>query len=790
MDILQKAIAQDLIVFDDEQKYITYVRQGKKRNFQNPEEKVQAETFCRLVIEYSYSAERIEMFKTVQMGVDVTKEADIIVYHDDEQTKPYIVVECKSPDVSEMEFKQAVNQAFSYAHAIAGTTKFVWVTKGNKQEFYRYDKESNKRTIEADLPYYGESNAKKYRFAKGGFYTDRVKGKDTRITTNDIKPVAESALTQIFKQAHDALWAGGELNPSQAFDELDKLIFCKVWDERNTRKGEPYQFQIFSEFEDDTKNLEALKNRIFALYDRGKDKDSEIFNKPIDLSNERIKTVVEYFQSINFADTDLDSKGKAFETFLGAYFRGEFGQYFTPRNVVKFAVEVLPITNESRVLDTSCGSGGFLLYVLDKVRKQATALYPNYESDVKEYSEWKPYWHNFAEKNLFGIEINDQISRVAKMNMIIHDDGHTNVVTCDGLNQIEDIANEKKNPGFKENSFDFIVTNPPFGSIVRQSEKAYMQIDRTTAPYYNFALKEINWIDAKIKGKHSTTGRENQSTEVLFIEQCHKFLKAGCYLAVVVPDGILTNSSSQYVRDSIEEKFRIVAVVSLPQTAFTNTGAGVKSSVLFLKKHTAEMTNQIRNIKRRLQDTLAEETNLVKKIEAWEAEKKEKLKKVKRAEQSNDFFADLEILSDDGELLTKEKISEEYNEKTSEFKEELEERYQIEKHNKLQDYPILMAIADNIGYDAAGKDTFKVISEVEHEETDDEGVTHRFIKKVQQNDLFTVEILKERKLENGKDVENTISETLQPDAGIVGELRRFIQAIENDTDPFFASALS
>ena len=166
------------------------------------------------------------------------------------------------------------------------------------------------------------------------------------------------------------MWAGGELNPSQAFDELDKLIFCKVWDEKNTDEGEDYKFQIVSEFPDDeNKNLQALKKRITDLYDKGKSYDPQIFNKPIDLTPERIKSIVEYFQGISFSETDLDSKGKAFETFLGTYFRGEFGQFFTPRNVVKFAVDVLPITHGSKVLDTSCGSGGFLLYCLDKVRK-------------------------------------------------------------------------------------------------------------------------------------------------------------------------------------------------------------------------------------------------------------------------------------------------------------------------------------------------------------------------------------------------------------------------------------
>ncbi|HEX8775433.1 MAG TPA: N-6 DNA methylase [Pyrinomonadaceae bacterium] len=770
MDILQRAVERNLIAFDEERKYITYVRQGKRRNFQNPEEKVQAEAFCRLVLEYEYPADRIEMFSTVRMGVAV-KEADMIVYADDERQKPYIIVECKSPEVSEMEFKQAVEQAFSYAYAIAGTIKFIWVTKGNKQEFYRFDKEKNKRTIEVDLPYFGQTATKKYKYAKGGFYIDRIKGKEERIKTDDIKEVAESELTRIFKQAHDALWAGGELNPSQAFDELDKLIFCKVWDERNTRKGEPYQFQIFSEYDDDAKNLASLRKRVFALYDKGKDKDPEIFNKPIDLTNERIKTVVEYFQSINFTDTDLDSKGKAFETFLGTYFRGEFGQYFTPRNVVKFAVEALPITNEHRVLDTSCGSGGFLLYVLDKVRRQADEYFDL--TNAREAIDHYNYWHTFAEKNLFGIEINDQISRVAKMNMIIHDDGHTNVVTYDGLYQIDHIAEVKNNRGFKENSFDFIVTNPPFGSIVKQSEKAYMQVDKATAPYYNFALKETNWIDAKIKGKHMVTGRENQSTEVLFIEQCYKFLKEGGYLAVVVPDGILTNSSSQYVRDSIEERFRIVGVVSLPQTAFTNTGAGVKSSILFLKKHTAETTERIRSTKRGLQDRLARETKLSQTFEAWERERKEKLKPL------------LNVKTEESDKK-KKRISEEYGEKIDEFKEALEERYQAEKQRQLLDYPIFMAIADNIGYDAAGKNTYRILRREEYEDAD--GV--KFIKEIQQNDLFTVELIKRRELKDGKDTETTVSEKVSPDAGIVGELRRFIEAIEAGQDDFFASALS
>ena len=130
------------------------------------------------------------------------------------------------------------------------------------------------------------------------------------------------------------------------------------------------------------------------------------------------------------------------------------------------------------------------------------------------------------------------------------------------------------NTGFKNNSFDYIITNPPFGSSVKQVEKAYLH-------QYSLGNKDVSWLDVK---NSAVKGRENQSTEVLFIEQCWNFLKEGGFLAIVVPDGVLTNSSLQYVRDNIEEWYRIVAVVSMPQTAFAHTGAGVKSSVLFLRK--------------------------------------------------------------------------------------------------------------------------------------------------------------------------------------------------------------
>ncbi len=578
-EIILNAKQKNLITISEDLSTITYIKQNISRNYNNPEEKIQAEVFCELVLKYNYPVEQVKQYVKVTVGSDV-KEADIIVYNDKECKKPYIIVECKKAAISEQEFKQAVRQAYAYAFATAGTVKYIWVTSGIKNEYYAFDKEVDSRESVTDIPQYKVKKLASYKFAKnGGTTTDGQK-------LFPLVKVEESELTNRFKQAHQALWGGGELNPSEAFDELDKLIFCKIFDEKKKRgNGQPYDFQIIKvepkskDKQDiekaDKETSENLLKRLISLYEEGKNigerkNDTEIFREGIKLNAAKARTVVSYLEGVDLLHTDLDSKGRAFETFMGSFFRGDFGQYFTPRNIVSFIVDSLPINETHRVLDTSCGSGGFLLHALDKVRKAARDFY-DVKDGEQETFECHDQWHDFAEYNLYGIEINEQISRTAKMNMIIHDDGHTNIVTSDGLIAPEDLRIKTNNDGFKENSFDYIITNPPFGSTVKQTEKAYLH-------QYSLATKEVDWLNPNSKA----SDRPSQSTEVLFIEQAEKYLVDGGYLAIVIPDGILTNSSMQYVRDYISDTFRIVAVVSMPQTAFSANGAGVKSSVIML----------------------------------------------------------------------------------------------------------------------------------------------------------------------------------------------------------------
>jgi hypothetical protein len=218
--LIQQGIQNGHIRFEDDGKYIVYIEQNKRRNYDNPEEKVQAEAYLSLILEYSYPPAQIRQFVSVPMGSDI-KEADIIVYADALRAKPHIVVECKPAKVTEQEFTRAVDQAFSYA--VAEGASYVWVTSGLKDEYFEVPTHKPKARIPAtDIPQFGIKKLARYKYAYGGGTSPEGQ------KLLPLSVIGEDELTQRFKQAHQALWGGGELNPSEAFDELDKLIFCKV----------------------------------------------------------------------------------------------------------------------------------------------------------------------------------------------------------------------------------------------------------------------------------------------------------------------------------------------------------------------------------------------------------------------------------------------------------------------------------------------------------------------------------------------------------------------------------
>jgi type I restriction enzyme M protein len=646
---------------------IRYIAANHSENWADPEEKVRAEFWAELLYKYEYQPERIRFEVNVPRRTP-NDYADIVIYKDDELKDPYFVFECKRADVSDAEFAQSIEQACGNRASLGAP--FAGAIAGLTRRLLRFDKFSpgeRDRNHLTDIPKrYGKPPEWRFYKNKPG---------------QDLSAVPREELRSAIRKCHQTLWEGGRRSPIAAFGEFCKIIFVKHRDEKDVDRedGKPYAFQ-----RRDGETAAELSIRIRRLYDSEKEREPDVFTDQINIEPPILAQCVEHLEGISLDRTELDTKGVAFEEFMGSFFKGDFGQYFTPRELIAFAVEILNPERKQLVLDPACGSGGFLLYALDHVRREA-----NSKKNLNPIEHFQ-FWHDFAQKNLFGIEVNDELARVAKMNMIIHDDGHTNIVGADALDFLPKLLS--KNSGLSAGAFDLVLTNPPFGSVIKRAEKGEGYLEQFTLR--NFLGKGASdeasegeagegSADAK-KGAKLAKARASIKTEILFLERVWSFLKPGTgRAAIVLPDGILTNSSLQGVRDWLLSHFQLLAVVSLPQFAFSHYDAGVKASIVFL---------------RRLRD---------------------------------------------GEQVS-------------------------------PDAPIFMALAENIGYDASGNQTFQIT--VEREEPCKERV------EIQRSDLFDYRVFYEWSTTNPKKPGwSERHRDIIPDTGLVARWREF----NRDPTPFF-----
>jgi len=555
---------------------IRYIAADHSERWADPEEKVRAEFWAELIYKYEYLPERI-LFEVNVPRRTPNDYADLVIYRDDDLKDAYFVFECKRADISDAEFAQSIEQACGnraslgapYCGTIAGLTRRL-LRFDDPKKYPAGERDKNHLT---DIP-------KRYgRPPEWRFYKNKP--------GQDLAAVPREELRAAIRKCHQTLWEGGRRSPIAAFGEFCKIIFVKHRDEKDPDRedGKPYSFQ-----RRDGETAAELASRIHKLYDAEKAREPDVFTDRINVDPPILAQCVEHLEGISLDRTELDTKGVAFEEFMGSFFKGDFGQYFTPRELIAFAVEVLDPERKHLILDPACGSGGFLLYALDHVRREADRRFPKHQSDPRQSRDHFAYWHDFAEKKLFGIEVNDELARVAKMNMIIHDDGHTNIVGHDALDFFKNI--HAKNTGLAEGKFDLILTNPPFGSVIKRTEKGEGYLEQFDLR--NYLGKSTTGTepdeseqaerDAK-RGAKAVTARASIKTEILFIERVHSFLKPGTgRVAVVLPDGILTNSSLQGVRDWLLAHFQLLAVVSLPQFAFSHYDAGVKASIVFLRR--------------------------------------------------------------------------------------------------------------------------------------------------------------------------------------------------------------
>ncbi|EGP8042061.1 N-6 DNA methylase [Campylobacter upsaliensis] len=667
-DIIEKALEQGYLSFEGDS-IIYHTKKLSKQNYTNPEEKVRAEVFARLIIEKEYPLSHIAIEVRVTRGSNKSNtRADIVVYKNAKHQKAFIAIELKKS--SQKDLREAKEQVLSYANFLG--VDYALATNG-KEKIALYIKEDSNDLIN-DIPPYG-GNAPIWKYLRNS-------------EDSDIKEISPGELDALLQKIHNYLWNGGKRNPAEAFSEFSKIIFTKMMDEKAKTdikyKLEHYEFQ-----KNRDEDKFALEKRIKGLYEKYKKEDSNVFDNALILDADEIKFLVENLEGIGLSKIELDIKGEIFQNFLKDFFKGKAGQFFTPFNVVRFVVGCFDITQNDLVLDPSCGSGGFLLRTLLYMREKCENHYKDKNDEVQKFL----CWHSFAEKNLYGIEINGGISQAAKMQMIIHDDGHTNVITADGLDSFENFI--KKNNKFQKNTFNFIFTNPPFGSSIPAS-KPYFED-------FSFAKSEVHFID-KIIDKKSPKDLSTQKSEILFLERYFEFLKEGGIVACVLPDGILTNSSLQNVRDYLLERFYLLASFSLPQHTFSNYGAGVKSSILVLKKKDKKAIKAFLDKKEAIQNAITqthkdEILSLRDELKALIAPLQKELKALEKMQ-------DKDLKTQEQITTLKEKIAN--ARETYRYKEELV-RDKIcakvsEKLKQLESYEVFMAIIENIGFDATGKE--------------------------------------------------------------------------------------
>ena len=662
----------------DESRIIYHLRDKKDYEYsaKTPEEKVRAETLVKLVHEYHYELKYVAFEVSAQQGGG-DKFADIVIYYPD--GKAFMVIELKAENTKDSKDKIR-KQARSYANTEEIDAKYYAYIIGSSN-IVIYKTKTDKKIDKLPINYNDEIVYT---------YFEDIENIDKKAKYQPLASSTPHELKQIFNQCHDEIWNGGERNAQDAFDEFSKLLFLKMYDEiENITDKQAYFFQ-----KQEIQTEDALKEIIVQKYNEAIIKKKVNSDKKIltalNLNKHQIAFIVKLLQPISLIETDNDPKGLAFETFIEHYMKGEFGQFFTPRNIVDFMLKISPINLDSNfnykstVLDPCCGSGSFLVHSIMNYRNRV-------KNSTLKNNMFK--WQYFANNSIHGIELNDKIAVTAKINFALHDDGHDNIQCSNGLNT------DFKFPNLK-NQTDLILTNPPFGTAIKSKDykdeevEEYYGFDKDLKDFKNFknfnlTQKVFDKIE-KLRGKVKLNQFQNSiASEMLFFELYYRVLKVGGIAEVVIPDGVLTNSTSQFFRDYLMEHFQIMAVISLPQFTFSHYGAGVKSSILMLKKLPSTQTQKIKEKKEEYLEEVLEQN--LETIETIEVQKKALNKKYSK-EQKDEKKIESDAL----------------NEKLKELKEDIyEEASNKFKRNKKFQYPIFMAIAEHIGFDATGRETNK-----------------------------------------------------------------------------------
>ncbi len=548
---------------------------GTIRN-DTPEEYVRQNIERRLVKELGYKPERIAVEFPIKVGSS-TKRVDLAIFPEGAQHVQVnidIIIECKHEKVKPSDKKDGEEQLKSYMSACPNAQWGMW-TNARHKSVYR-------RVVVAGRTEWEEPNDIP---AHDGNIDDT-----NRPTRDRLVQSTDDNLLFSFRTCHDHIYVTDGLPKDKAFFELLKVIFCKIHDERNIPK--PLEFYSTAKEKASNDGRLTVQKRLGKIFDEVRKRYPAIFdaNDVITLKPRSLAYIVGEIQRYSFLDTHIDVKGKAYEELVGSNLRGDRGEFFTPRNIQRMAIRMLDIKQDEKILDPSCGTGGFLVIAMNEVIARLRGHMSGLPDSDAYRQALNEQIRETASRCFFGFDINRELVKATKMNMVMNNDGSGNILQNDSLlhpHQWEAEFREKLAKALEIDPaelhgpdsigyFDVIASNPPFGGRLPVS-------DRETLAQYDLAhvwkrTKEGSW-------QKTDDLYASRPPEILFIERCWQLLKPEGRVAIVLPDGILGNPELEYVRYWMITRCRIVASIDLhPDTFQPNNGT--QTSVLILQKKT------------------------------------------------------------------------------------------------------------------------------------------------------------------------------------------------------------
>jgi type I restriction enzyme M protein len=501
------------------------------------EEDVKVKFLLPFLAEHGYEPSQCEFEKAidVQEGRKHKKIfADVVVYTSSKKQAPIILCETKPPQ--EILNKSVKEQAISYARLLPRIAPLALITNGSQIQVFQT---LSKNRI-SQLPHFDELQSDLVNLIISSEVQTalREEAKHDLFIIDDVQ-----TFKNILKSCHNEIRNNEGYDPAAAFDEMSKVLFCKLYEEKHNGNN---RFRL-DVFDDALDNLKI--NVVKQVFDETKSdpRYSGLFDKDdtINLQDRTIRKIVSLFENYDLSLTAFDVKGEAFEYFLGDTFTGGLGEYFTPRNIVEFMIDAINPKIGDKIIDPFCGTGGFLIYAFDVISEKIHLQ----EFSEEEKGKWR---YKLSNESLFGTDWKERTSQACKMNMMVHGDGNTGIFMHHGLVNIENQIEDGK--------FRICVTNPPFGSF-----------ENDPAILMNYDLG---------------AGRKSQDRVILAIERAIRLVNSNGLVGIIVIDGILNTNSKKYVRDYIRENAWIKAVISLTEETFEGYGARAKTSILLLQKKT------------------------------------------------------------------------------------------------------------------------------------------------------------------------------------------------------------